>query len=163
MVLVAGYGFGSGFLGLGGFVAVAIGRGDADGFPGVGEVCRNGLGDVGNRADLHDRRLGLLQNEFFVDGANPGLLLKSGLATDAVLFGGGQRNVVLQVANARGVIGINDQRVFVRAEVDVLALGVNLVLAMVLVPLGHSRVLVHVFDDVAPAHASVVRAEADFA
>src|SRR5258708_7127104 len=161
MVLVAGYGFG--FLGLGGFVRVAIGRGDADGFPGVGEVCRNGFGDVGNRADLHDRRLGLLQNQFFVDGANTGLLLKSHLAADAVLFGSGQRNVVLQVPNARSVIGIDNERVFIGSEIDVLALGVNLVLPVILVPLGDGRVLVHVFDDVAPAHAGVVRAEADFA
>src|SRR5882762_6618049 len=163
MVLVAGYGFGGGFLGLGGFVRVAIGRGDADGFPGVGEVCRNGLGDVGNRADLHDRRLGLLQNEFFVDSANPGLLFESRLAANAVLFGSGQGNVVFQVPNARSVTGVNDQRMLVGAEVDALALGVNLVLSVVLVPLGDGRVLVHVFDDVAPAHTGVVRAEADFA
>src|SRR5882672_627036 len=82
-VLVARDGFGGGFLGLGGFVAVAIGWSDADGFVGVGEVCRNGLGNVGNGADLDDRRLRLLQHEFFVDGANTGLLLKSGFATDA--------------------------------------------------------------------------------
>src|SRR6267143_1528131 len=163
MVLVAGYGFGGGFFGLGGFVPVAIGRGDANGFPGVGEVCRNGLGDVRNRADLHYRRLGLLQHELFVDGANTGLLLKSHLAADAVLFGSGQRNVVLQVANARSVIGIDNERVFIGSEIDVLALGVDLVLPVILVPLGDGRVLVHVFDDVAPAHAGVVRAEADFA
>src|SRR5258706_6663775 len=163
MVLVAGYGFGGGFLGLGSFVAVTTGRSDADRLVRVGEVCRNGLGDVGNRADLHDRRLGLLQNEFFVDGANTGLLLKSRLATDAVLFGGGQGNVVLQVANARSVIGIDNERVFIGSEIDVLALGVDLVLPVILVPLGAGAVLWHVFDEVAPAHAGVVRAEADFA
>src|SRR5258708_38881753 len=107
MVLVAGYGFGGGFLGLGSFVAVTTGRSDADRLVRVGEVCRNGLGDVGNRADLHDRRLGLLQNEFFVDGANTGLLLKSHLAAGAGLFGSGPRNVGLQLGNARSGIGID--------------------------------------------------------
>src|SRR5260221_13187984 len=34
-------------------------------------------------------------------------------------------------------------------------------LPVVLVPLGHRRVLVHVFDDLPPAHAGVVSAEAD--
>src|SRR6266481_423363 len=105
---VAGYGFGGGFLGLGSGVAIASSWGDADWLVGVGEVCRNGLGDVGDCADLHHCRLGLLQNEFFVDGANPGLLLESHLAANAVLFGSGQRDVVLQVANARGVIGVDD-------------------------------------------------------
>src|SRR5579859_7531255 len=162
--LVAGYRFVRGFsVLLGSGAAVAIGRGDPDRLIGVGEVCRNGLGDVGNRANLHDRRLGLLQNQFFVDGADPSLLFESHLAADAVLLGSGQRNVVLQVANACRIIGINDQRVLVGAEVDALALGVNLVFPVVLVPLGHGRVLVHVFDDVAPAHTGVVRAEADFA
>src|SRR5882757_9254502 len=162
-VLVAGYGFGGGFLGLGGFVTVAIGWSDADGLVGVGEVCRNGFGDIRNRTDLDDRRLRLLQYQLFVDSTNTGLLLKSRLAADAVLFSSGQRNIVLQVANARSVIGVDDQRVFVGAEVDILALGVNLVLAVVLVPLGDGRVLVHVLDDVAPSHTGVVRAEADFA
>src|SRR4029077_1024952 len=81
-ILVAGDGFGGGFLGLGGRAAVVIGRSDADGLIGVGEVCRNGFGDVGDRADLDYRLLGLLEHEFFVDGANTGLLLKSRLATD---------------------------------------------------------------------------------
>src|ERR1700757_3168502 len=75
-VLVASYGFGGGFLGLGRFAAVAIGWGDADGLIGVGEVCRDGFGDVGNRADLDYRLLRLLEDEFFVDGTNTGLLLK---------------------------------------------------------------------------------------
>ena len=109
--LVAGDGFGGGFLGLGG--RVAIGWGDADWLVGVGEVCRNGLGDVGNRADLHDGRLGLLQHEFFVNRANLGRFLEGLLAANAVFFGRGQRNVVLEVANARGVIGVNAQRVLV--------------------------------------------------
>src|SRR5258708_21635266 len=126
MVLVAGYGFG--FLGLGGFVRVAIGRGDADGFPGVGEVCRNGFGDVGNRADLHDRRLGLLQNEFFVDGANTGLLLKSHLAADAVLFRSGQRNVVLQVANGPSCIGMRYLPRVIGSVIVRLALSLTLLL-----------------------------------
>src|ERR1700692_2875921 len=48
-------------------------------------------------------------------------------------------------------------------EVDGLALGINLMLAVVLVPLGHRRVLMHVLDGLPPAYAGVVRTEADLA
>src|SRR5208337_1291408 len=139
-------------------VAIAVGRSDADRLVGVGEVCRNGLRDVGNRADLHDRLLGLLQNQLLVDSANPGLLFESRLAANAIFLGSRQGNVVLQVTNARRVIGVNDQRVLVRVQVDTLALGIDFVLAVVIVPLRDGRVLVHVFNDVAPADAGVVRA-----
>ena len=46
---------------------------------------------------------------------------------------------------------------------DALPLGINLVLAVRLVPFGHRGGLVHVLDDLAPADSSVVRAERDFA
>ena len=70
---------------------------------------------------------------------------------------------MLQVANTRCVVSINLQRVLVALQVDVLAFGVDFVLAVRLVPLGHGRVLVHVLDDLPPSHAGVVRAEADLA
>src|SRR5208283_4726463 len=161
--LVAGDGFGGGFLGRCSAIATAIGWGDGYRLVGVGEVGRDRLGDVGYRADLHDGLLRLLQDELFVDGADFGLLFESLLAAEAVFFGGGHRDVVLDVANAGGVIGINHERVLVGAEVDGLAFGVDFVLAVGLVPFGDSRVLVHVFDDLAPADAGVVGAEADFA
>src|SRR5208283_508598 len=161
--LVAGDGFGGGFLGRCSAIATAIGWGDGYRLVGVGEVGRDRLGDVGYRADLHDGWLRLLQNELLVDGADFGLLFESLLAAEAVFFGSGHRDVVLDVANAGGVIGVNLEGVFVGAEVDGLALGVDFMLAVGLVPLGDGRVFVHVFDDLAPADAGVVGAEADFA
>src|SRR5579863_10074619 len=175
MELVAGYGFGGFFggVGRGGAVAITIrmavavgaacGRGDADRFAGVGEIRWRGFCDVGDRADLNYGRLGLLENEFFVDGADFGLFLESLLAARAIFFRGSLRNVVFEVADTGGVIGVNFQRVFEALEIDALALGVDFVFAVVLVPLGHGRVLVHVFDDLAPAYARVVGAEGDFA
>src|SRR5205085_4176959 len=44
-----------------------------------------------------------------------------------------------------------------------LAAGKDLVASMLLVPLGEGGGHVHLLDDVAPAHARVVRAEADLA
>ena len=49
------------------------------------------------------------------------------------------------------------------AHADLLAAGEDLVTAVLLVPLGQRGGHVHLLDDVAPAHAGVVRAEADFA
>src|SRR5258708_5451411 len=48
-------------------------------------------------------------------------------------------------------------------KIDLLALGVDLMLAVRLVPLGDGRVLVHVLDDFAPADTGVVCAEGNFA
>ena len=48
-------------------------------------------------------------------------------------------------------------------EADLLAAGEDLVTAVLLVPLGQSRGHVHLLDDIAPAHAGVVGAEADLA
>src|SRR5271167_2300392 len=175
MELVAGDGFG-GFFG-GGVSAVALGvavaitirmaiaagRGDCYRLACIGEIRRRGFGDVRDRADLNDGRLGLFENELFVDGANLGLFLEGLLAARAIFFRGGLRDVVLEVANAGGVIGVDLQGVFKALEIDALALGVDFVFAVVLVPLGNGRVLVHVLDDLAPAYARVVSAEGDFA
>ncbi len=101
--LVAGYGFGGFFggAGRGGAVsvgmavaiairmAVARGRSDCDRLAGIGEIRWGGFGDVGDRADLNDGRLGLLENEFFVDGADFGLFFEGLLAACAIFFGGG--------------------------------------------------------------------------
>src|SRR5262249_8136321 len=156
--LVAGDGFGLLFGLVGRGVTVAIGRSDIHRLIGVGEVGRDGLGDVGERADLNDGRLGLLENELFVDGAHFGLFFEGLLTARAIFFGSGQGHIVLEVANASGVIGVNDQRVFEGFEIDVLALGVDFVFAVILVPLRDGRVLVHVFDDLTPSHTSVVSA-----
>ena len=49
------------------------------------------------------------------------------------------------------------------AHADLLAAGEDFVTAVLLVPLGEGGGHVHLLDDVAPAHAGVVSAEADFA
>src|SRR5271168_2593410 len=163
--LVAGYGFGGFFGGAWGAVAVAIAVSGSDCYwlACVGEIGWGGFGDVRDRADLNHRGLGLLEDELFIDGAHFGLFLEGLLAARAIFFGGRQRNVVFEVADASGVIGINIQRVFEALKIDALALGVDFVFAVVLVPLGNRRVLVHVFDDLAPAYARVVGAEGNFA
>ena len=84
-------------------------RGNIDRLAGVGEVGRNGFGDVLHRADLHDRWLGLLQHQLFVNGADLGLLLEGLLAAGAIFFGGSQWDVVFEVANAGGIFGVNAQ------------------------------------------------------
>src|SRR5258705_6692406 len=66
------------------------------------------------------------------------------------------------MADTGGVFSVNLQGVLVSVEIDLLTLGVDFVLAVGLVPLGDGRVLVHVFDDFAPAYAGVVRAEGNF-
>src|SRR5262252_1597440 len=168
--LVAGDGFGGFFFGLGGHaVSVAVRlavatcgtgrakarpptgaglrRGDGDRLArrswqaGGGEIRRNGLGDILQRADLNSGLLGLLQHQLFVDGADLGLLFVSLLAARAIFFGGGQRNVVLEMAHASGILGVNLERVLVRREVDALALGVDFMLAVGAVPLSDGRVL----------------------
>ena len=104
----------------------------------------NGHLNLLNRADLYHCFLGLLQHEFFINSANLGRFLKRLLAANAIFFGCGLRNIVLEVANARCVIIINAQRMFVAHQVNFLALRVNLMLAVLLVPLSDGRILVHV-------------------
>src|SRR5437899_7859918 len=145
------------------YTGASLGWSDGHRFARIGKVGRHRLGDVLHRADLYNRLLGLLQHEFFINGADLGLLFIGFLAAGAVFLGRGQRNVVLQVAHARSVFRVNFQRVLVGCEIHLLALGVNLVFAVGLVPLGDRRILVHVFDDLAPADAGVVRAEGNFA
>src|SRR4029077_18039621 len=91
--------------------------------------------------DLDDRGLRLFQDEFFVDGADFGLFFVSLFAARAIFFGGGETNVVLELTKASGVVGVNHQGVFEALEVDGLALGVDFMFAVVLVPLGDSRIL----------------------
>src|SRR5579859_8034723 len=183
MELIAGDSFGGllGCAGRGGDVAigvavavrmavtVAIGMTVAGGgsncyrLAGVGEIGWGGFGDVRDRADLNYRRLRLLENELFIDCTNLGLFFEGLLAARAIFFRGGLRNVVFEVADTSGVIGVDLQRVFEALEIDTLAFGVDFVFAVVLVPFGDGRVLVHVLDDLAPAYAGVVGAEGDFA
>ena len=51
---------------------------------------------------------------------------------------------------------------FRAVEFHLLASGVNLVLAVGLVPLGHRRALVHVLDNLPPSDPGVVGTEGDF-
>src|ERR1700753_2318136 len=104
---------------------------------------------------------GFFRARFSLNPRTFALLFERLLAARAIFFGCGQWNVVLEMAHASGVVGVNAERVFKTLQVDVFSLGVNLMLAVVLVPLRDSRVLVHVLDDLAPAHTGVVRAEAD--
>src|ERR1700720_624186 len=123
--LVACYGFG-GFLD--GMRAVAIrmtvattiaaGWRNAHRLAGVGEVSWHRFGDVLNRADLDYGRLGLLQHQFFVNSADLGLFLKRLLPARPILFGRRQGDVMLEVAHASGIVGVNPQRVFEAFEVD---------------------------------------------
>src|SRR5580704_7382356 len=146
---------------IGGGATVAGGWSDCNRLASAGEIGWGGFGDVRHTADLNDCRLGLLEDEFFVDGANFGLFLEGLFAARAIFFRGGLRNVVFEVADASGVIGINFQRVFKALQIDALAFGVDFVFAVVLVPLGDGCVLVHVLDDLAPADARIVGAEGD--
>src|SRR5262249_19914464 len=81
------------YMGFGYAIAVAIGWGDVDRLVAVGEVGWDGFGDVGQRADLDYGWLGLLEDEFFVDGADFGLFLVGLFAASALFLGSGQRNV----------------------------------------------------------------------
>src|SRR5438477_12702561 len=88
-------------------VAITIGRSNGDGLTRVDKIGGHCLGDVADGADLHDRRLGLLQHQLFVNRADLGLLFVSLLAASEHFFSCGQRNVMLQVANTRCVVSIN--------------------------------------------------------
>src|SRR5215472_9864974 len=95
---------------------------------------RNSHLNLLNCADLHHRFRRLLENQLLVDSAHLGGFLVGLPAARAVFFGGRERNVVLEMANARGIIGIDLERMLVALEVNFFALGENLVLAMGLVP-----------------------------
>ena len=70
---------------------------------------------------------------------------------------------MVPLADAGGVLWIDVKRVLVGIQIDALALGVNLVLAVAAVPLRDGGVLVHVLEDLPPSHARVVGTEGDFA
>src|SRR5581483_8158914 len=97
--------------------------------------------------DLHNGRLRLLQNQLLIDRPNLCRLFKSLAAANLVFLGSGHGDVVLAFAHASGIIGIDDQGVFVIVEADALALGIDLVLAVGLIPLGDGGVFVHIFND----------------
>src|SRR5271154_4568889 len=101
-------------------MAIAVSRGDCYGLACVGEIGWRSLGDVRNRADLNDCRLGLFENQLFVNSANFGLFLEGLLAARTIFFRSRQRNVVFEVADASGVIGVNVQRVFEALKIDAL-------------------------------------------
>ena len=88
------------------------------GLPALAKFAGTALAMSLNGADLDHRRLGLLQNQLFVDGANLGLLFESLLAAGVVFLGGGQGDVVLEMANAGGVIGVDLQGVLEALEID---------------------------------------------
>ena len=61
------------------------------------------------------------------------------------------------------VVHVEDQLVAHMGHADFFAAGEDLVTAVLLIPLGEGGGHVHLLDDVAPADAGVVGAEADFA
>src|SRR5271156_1219577 len=141
-------------------ISVAVGACDLHGLHGsAGNRHLNLL----NRANLYDGLGGLLQYELFVNPANLGSFLV-GLATAGAIFlGRGKRNVVLEMPNAGRIVFVDAQRMLVAVEVNFLALGEDFVLAVLLLPLGHSRVLIHVLYNLPPSDAGVVSAEGNFA
>src|SRR5256885_10368192 len=141
--LVAGYRFGGFFffgVGVGMAiavgVAVAVGWSDGYGLARVGEIGGYGLGDIVHRSDLDDRGLRLLEHQLFVNGAHFGLFLVGLFAAQAVFLGGSQRDIVLEVTDARSVFRVDFERVLVGIEIHLFALSVDLVFAVGLVPLG---------------------------
>ena len=113
--------------------------------------------------DLHNFLRRLLQHQFFVNFADARFFLQEfGAAPCTIFLGGGYGHIVVNAADASGVFFVNHQRVLVGIEAHGAALGIDVVLAVFLVPLRDGRVLVHVLDDLAPADARVVRAEGNF-
>src|ERR1700680_3086845 len=112
-------------------VPVSIGVADGHGSDG-----RSGLLDVGERADLHNFLRRLLQYEFFVNLADAGFFLEEiGAAPRTIFLGRGVRHFVVDGADACGVIGVNHERMIVGIEAHGSALGVDLMLAVFLIPL----------------------------
>src|SRR6267154_2977732 len=98
---VAGDSFGSLLVGLGGDavvvgMAIAIRGSDGDRLARISEIGRHGLGDVADRANLHDRRLRLLKHELFVNRADLGLFFVGLLAASSLFFRCSYGNVVLK-------------------------------------------------------------------
>src|SRR5260370_42315544 len=61
------------------------------------------------------------------------------------------------------IFSVDQKRTLVILQVDRFAFGVNLMLAMGAIPFRHGSILVHVLDNLAPPHASIVGAERNFA
>src|SRR6201996_3708696 len=139
-----------------------------DGFFGLGCGCC--LGSRSDRADRHDAfdRL-LAQNMLAVQLGHAGvlgILLQFGVARANLFFARvlGDAGLLEGVVGSRvNVLIVEDERVLGSAHAHLLAAGEDLVTAMLVVPLGERGGHVHLLDDVAPAHAGVVRAEADLA
>jgi len=110
---------------------------------GVGEVWPECLLDVGERADLHHRRLRLFQHQFFVDGANFGLFFERLCGARRSLP---QRNVMLEVTNTRASLASMTSECSKLWQINGLA-SRRFLFCRDSVPLGDGRVLVHVFND----------------
>src|SRR5437773_2479586 len=97
-------------------------------------------------ANLHERSSGLLEHNLLIELP---CLLRFPRELPALLFffRRGHRDVVLSLADAGGILWIDVKRVLVGIQIDALALGVNLVLAVAAVPLRDGGVLVHVLED----------------
>src|ERR1039458_8621340 len=129
-----------------------------------------GLGRGRNRADLHQVRTGLLFEHLLAVEFHHALvflrLFELGVAGAGLLFTGilGDAQAVEIVLDFVGDNGFaQDQGVFLAFQLDGLAAGKNLVLAVLLIPFREGRGHVHLLDDVAPADAGIVGAEGDLA
>src|SRR5271166_2505197 len=111
----------------------------------------------------------LAENVFVVEREHAGvlgLLLELRVAGLELLLARvlGDAEIVERGIGFRVDVFLNQsERVIGRRQRDLLVAGEDLVTSVLLVPLGESRGHVHLLDDVAPAHAGVVGAEADFA
>ena len=132
---------------------------------------RGGL-DSAERFERHESAFDrlLFQHDFAIELRHArvfgGLLRHLGVALAQLLFAGGLGDslvVEIVLETVIHVVQIEDERVVLRRQVHILAAGDDLVPALFRVPLGERRGHVHLFDDVPPAHARVVGAEADFA
>src|ERR1019366_8686232 len=83
-------------------------------------------------ADLHKFRAGLLEDHFLIDLPDLGGLLgfPRHLAASLFFFGGGEGNIMVESANARGVCGIHTEGVLAGLQFHALSFSVYLVLAV---------------------------------
>src|SRR5205814_7832577 len=114
-------------------------------------------------------RLGLFQDVLTIQRFHASIfsgLLDLAIAGAELLFAGGLGDSqIVQRGVAAGMHMLFIQVQLVRALVQAhgLAAGKDLMPAVLFIPLGERSCHVHLFNNVAPAHAGVVRAEADFA
>src|SRR6266481_4101846 len=125
-----------------------------------------GDGAQGNEAAL---RFGFFQNVLAIEGFHAGVfsgLLHLLIAGAQLLFASGLGNAQIvesSIAAGVDVIVIQPQLVGLVIHTHFFATGEDLMAAMLFIPLGERGGHVHLFNDVAPAHAGVVSAETDFA